>query len=743
MDFHRVPFVFFLFWFSIPLIAQTHFHHEEKQGLVSIEVENYFLQKGWEKKFYYTGDAMRPDLDFKGKEHVLTYRISFNNPGEYRVFMMGNRDRKAEDALTGISFALKNEKETIYHKVFESFDETFAPRWLGVNDRRFTLNVPDSGTYQLQISCLPGTSLYLDKIVLHVEKSFLPSGIGPMETLFDKPVQDPAEIIVPPAWSFGVLYGAYTNQEETIEAIDKLVDGDFPIDAYWIDSYFWDFDKGKGPKGYVDFIGDTIAYPDVAQMWDHMRQKSIKSGIWVWNLMHQDGNEAIFREFNKNGHFKSIYTNRNGWHNADRYTITGVVNFEQEKTVELWKERMKPFFDKGLDFLKLDNSADSYFAETAFSACQEFGLETKGRAMIMAHLSATNDERSKLFPIRWSGDAKITWSQPDYPNLDIYAMGGFKENVQMVADPFRSTYAIPFFTNDTGGYDYFRSEEQSDELFIRWFQFSSFNTIMSLFSTAKNPTRNHPYNYSETVQDIFRKYSHNRLKLFPYIYSAALNTRFSGQKMIQGDGVNTTQFMLGDFILVAPVVEKGAESKKVYFPEGNWYDFETGKQYSGGQNHVVPAPLDKIPWFVKEGGIVPMRKYARSVELGTNDKLDIHLFPSDIRTEYALLEDDGISEGYRDGKISKTLFSMEKTKRQTVVEIRAVEGSFEGMSSERKYQLILHNTSRPKKITVNGTKLSRSGNSKPQTWTYDRKKGQVRILIEGSRKVDQKLIVFI
>ena len=65
-------------------------------------------------------------------------------------------------------------------------------------------------------------------------------------------------LVLPPSWAFGVLYGGYTNQQETIERVKEIKKHDYPIDAYWIDSWFWSYaDKGIGPKKFIDFVADT------------------------------------------------------------------------------------------------------------------------------------------------------------------------------------------------------------------------------------------------------------------------------------------------------------------------------------------------------------------------------------------------------------------------------------------------------------------------------------------------------
>ena len=80
-------------------------------------------------------------------------------------------------------------------------------------------------------------------------------------------------IVLPPAWAFGIMYGTYTNQEQSVELINKIIAHDYPIDAFWIDSWFWDWkNKGQGPKKFMDFVADTVSFPDMIGLWGFMAE---------------------------------------------------------------------------------------------------------------------------------------------------------------------------------------------------------------------------------------------------------------------------------------------------------------------------------------------------------------------------------------------------------------------------------------------------------------------------------------
>lgn len=688
--------------------------HCNTGNIFSIEAENYTELGDWKPVTYYTGKGLTINSDKNSGVGGVSYSLTCDKPGDYYVHILGNRKRNTSVSDNIIQLVLRTYDDRVISSTRTGFIELNAPAWSsGIPDmQRPVLRFPSEGEYILELSPVTGKGFYMDKIVFSMDPDYLPEGVGPVETCISDCFEgDRNKIILPPQWAFGVLYGGYTDQDQTLKIIDTLIHGDFPIDAYWIDSYFWDFNEGKGPDGYLDFVGDTAAFPDMKKLWDEFEKRHIKAGIWIWNLVQQKGNEKVFEEFLERGYFSGTYMNYNGWHNDSKNTLTGSIDFENPEAVVFWKKKMKPFFDRGLDFLKLDNSSDIPFCSAAFSATQEMGLETWGRGFILAHLHTTYDYRHKLYPAKWTGDAKITWSQPDYPDLGVYAMGGLKENIAMVADPKRSTYEIPFLSHDAGGYNYFGSNDHSEELYTRWIQFSSMNSIMMFFSTNDNPTRNHPYRYSEPVQENFRKYTHLRMRLFPYIYSYAFRSHLTGMKMIQGDRTNEFQYMLGEEILVAPVFEEGARSKEIFLPSGEWIDPETRMIYKGENKIMIDAPLSKLPILYKKGAILPMRRYQRAIELGNNDSLILEIYPSESESSFTLYEDDGSSNEYLRGNYSTTVYKAQKDDKTIQFYINPVSGKYPGMKNERHYTLKFNLSETPRQIRLNRRK-------KGFTWSY-------------------------
>jgi alpha-D-xyloside xylohydrolase len=185
-----------------------------------------------------------------------------------------------------------------------------------------------------------------------------------------------------------------------------------------------------------------------------------------------------------------------------------------------------------------------------------------------------------------------------------------------------------------------------------------------------------PWSYPH-VEHIVKKYMNLRMQLLPYFYSAFARYHYEGippfralhldfpeiasafrasydqDVSVHAYGKKSVvelddQFMAGDSLLVAPLFE-GQSSRRVYLPRGFWYDFETGERYEGGQFITVQPGLEKIPLFVKDGGIIPMMPVMQHVpKQGQSVPLEIRHYGTK-QGVFKLYDDDGVSLAYESG----------------------------------------------------------------------------------------------
>lgn len=525
------------------------------------------------------------------------------------------------------------------------------------------------------------------------------------------------DLILPPAWAFGVLHGYYTDQAGVLERLRKLREGDFPVDAIWVDSAFWDLST-KGPQGYINFTGDRAAFPDVAALCRTLHTEGVRFGVWVWDRM-SDAEPVLYREMEQHGFFRDAPIVGNTWHNAGGMATSRYVNFEDPSAAAWWKDRMRPLLAQGLDFFKLDSGPRTAYVRTHFELTQE-GRLSRGRGFLLTNALGSDPVAIKRYPAAWTGDSIPNWHQENYPDLVRWSHGGLRQQIDMVANPTWAHYRHPFLTNDTGGFRSFPELGPANgELYMRWVQFSAFGAVMEVFGSMFFEAQNAPFTFPEEARENFRRYTHLRMRLFPYIYTHAHLTRQTGRKMIQGDAAHPHQYVFGRDVLLAPVHEPGVVTREVWLPEDSeWMDYWTGARYVGGQSVRVPAPLERLPLFIRAGAIIPMRDYAPSIELGSNARLTLDIYPAG-RSEFTLYEDDGLSNDYLAGGFATTRFTCVETGGRVAFEIGAVAGHFDGQPAERTWVLQIHRLGVPRRLLINGQPMS--------GWSLDERGGILRV----------------
>lgn len=265
----------------------------------------------------------------------------------------------------------------------------------------------------------------------------------------------------------------------------------------------------------------------------------------------------------------------------------------------------------------------------------------------------------------WSGDVYSTWEtlKTHIPNAVNTALSG-----------------IPYWGTDIGGF--VPTKEFTAELYLRWFQFGAFCTLfrchgrtwklrlpwgwdtgdpgpveISNYGGAAIPDASELHNTQ--VEPICRKYLELRYRMMPYLYSAVRECSLTGMPIMRAlwlhypdDPVAVArddQYLWGPDILVAPVYERGAASRRVYLPQGDWYDFWTGEPADGGREISRAVDLETMPLFVRAGAIVPLGPVKQYAYEKVEGPLSVTIYPG-ADGSFLLYEDDGKSFDYRKGE---------------------------------------------------------------------------------------------
>jgi alpha-glucosidase/alpha-D-xyloside xylohydrolase len=274
----------------------------------------------------------------------------------------------------------------------------------------------------------------------------------------------------------------------------------------------------------------------------------------------------------------------------------------------------------------------------------------------------------------WSGDVASTWET-------------LKTHVPVAVNTGLS--GIPFWGTDIGGF--VPQKEFLADLYVRWFQFAAFCPLfrahgrawhlrlpwgwnlgevgpeeITSYSGAAVPEPSELHNAQ--VEPICRKFLELRYRLMPYLYSAVRQTAQTGMPIMRALWLHYPddptavargdQYLWGRDILVAPVVEKGATSRKVYLPahhglgdggpRGTWFDFWTEDKAEGAREIDRAVDLATMPLYVRAGAIIPMGPVKQYTSEPVDGPLSVTVYPG-ADGSFELFEDDGTSFEYRRG----------------------------------------------------------------------------------------------
>lgn len=251
---------------------------------------------------------------------------------------------------------------------------------------------------------------------------------------------------------------------------------------------------------------------------------------------------------------------------------------------------------------------------------------------------------SQKYTTAWTGDNHSIWVHlqmliPQLCNLGISGMA--------------------FVGTDVGGF----SSDVTPELLVRWVQAGCFSPMFRNHS-AKGTRYQEPWKFGEEVLGIYRKFVELRYRLIPYFYDLFHECESTGIPVLRPLILNypddmevlnmNDEFMVGDSILVSPVVNPGQTNKMVYLPKGKWYDYDTKEMHEGGCYIIKDAPLDVCPMYIKAGAVIPNYPVQQYIGEQKIEKLILDVYPGEgCYTHYL---DDGESFGYRDGEYNEYKF---------------------------------------------------------------------------------------
>jgi alpha-D-xyloside xylohydrolase len=300
------------------------------------------------------------------------------------------------------------------------------------------------------------------------------------------------------------------------------------------------------------------------------------------------------------------------------------------------------------------------------------------RVFILSRSAFSGSQRNAV--TAWSGDI----------NSDFFS---FRRQVSAGLNFALS--GIPYWTTDIGGFVFGSPNDPAfRELFVRWFQYGTFNPILRVHGT-RNPDENELWSYGPDAQKILVKFDDLRYRMLPYIYSLAWMTTSEGytpmrplvmdfRTDVRAQNVGD-QFMFGPAFLVNPVTEPAATSRTVYLPDAKWYDFWNGTSQDGGRMVSGIAPLDRLPLYIRAGSILPLGPTMEWSTQKAEDPIELRIYRG-ADGDFILYEDENDTYNYEKGSYATIPMHWDDAKQTLAIGDR--KGQFPGMLASRNFQVV-------------------------------------------------------
>jgi alpha-D-xyloside xylohydrolase len=493
------------------------------------------------------------------------------------------------------------------------------------------------------------------------------------------------------AYGFWQCKNRYRSQDEILGVARKYRDLHIPVDNI-VQDWFWWNRKGE-------FVFNKN-YPDPKSMVDQLHNENIHLMISIWPFF--EPGSANYDYMQNKGWFVDKFKYAKPPFHTNAMAVYDATSPEARKYY--WDEVNKGLFSIGLDAWWMDTtepetegqeenillnhklavgSGNRYvnvypLLDTQAVYQGQRSASDKKRVFILSRSAFAGSQRNGV--TAWSGDINSDWLS-------------FRR--QVPAGLNFAVSGIPYWTTDIGGFVFGSPTDPAfRELFIRWFQYATFNPILRVHGT-RNPDENELWSYGPDAQTILVNFDRLRYRMLPYIYSLAWKTTseaYTPMRPLVMDFRNDSraqnigdEFMYGPAFLVSPVTDPDATTRQLYLPESKWYDFWTGIAAEGGRTMNAIAPLDRLPLYVRAGSILPLGPDQEWSTQKAADPIELRIYRG-ANGDFTLYEDENDTYNYEKGAYATIPLHWDDKEHALTIGDR--EGQFPGMLETRSFHVV-------------------------------------------------------
>ena len=493
------------------------------------------------------------------------------------------------------------------------------------------------------------------------------------------------------AYGFWQCKNRYKSQAEILGVARKYRDLHIPVDNI-VQDWFWWNRKGE-------FVFNKN-YPDPKAMVEQLHSENFHLMISIWPFFEPGSTNYEYMQ--GKGWFVDKFKYAKPPYHTDAMAVYDATSPEARKYY--WDEVNKGLFSIGLDAWWMDTtepetegqeenillghklaagSGDRYvnvfpLLDTQAVYQGQRSVSDKKRVFILSRSAFAGSQRNGV--TAWSGDINSDWLsfRRQVPAGLNFALSG-----------------IPYWTTDIGGFVFGNTRDPAfRELFIRWFEYGTFNPILRVHGT-RNPDENELWSYGPDAQTILVNFDRLRYRMLPYIYSLAWKTTseaytpmrplvmdFRADQRAQNTG---DQFMFGPAFLVNPVTDPAATTRQVYLPEAKWYNFWTGSTVVGGHTINAISPLERIPLYVRAGSILPLGPDEEWATEKPADPIELRIYRG-ANGDFTLYEDENDNYNYEKGTYATIPMRWDDASHTLTIGDR--KGQFPGMLESRSFHVV-------------------------------------------------------
>lgn len=560
----------------------------------------------------YQGELLRQELPPTRRGAAWLHRAPL--PPEAHVFGTGER---------ALGFNLRTKQVRLWNQDPGGYAPGHDPLYLTIPSY---LCVHNRGCYMLFYeNSYDGTLELNEQAAVRFEGGALRYYLltGSLERIFELYADLTGLPPMPPKWSLGYHQSrfSYETEAEVRQIVKGFLERDLPLSAIHLDIDYMD--------GYRVFSINTQRFPELARLAHDVLESGVRlvpildpgikkdSGFPVYNsgkasgaFVRSPGGELLHAPVWPGwvGYPDFSDPSARAWW-GEQYAdllAAGAAGFWHDMNEPVafaaWGDRTLPkptphsVEGRGGEHAEMHNLYGLLMNRAGFEALRRFVPDR--RPWLLSRSGWAGLQR---YAWTWTGDTESSWE-------------ALRQTIGTVLG--LSLSGIPFSGPDIGGF--FGSP--SAELYLRWFQLAA---LLPFFRThsGKHTPRREPWSFGSPTLNLVREALALRYRLLPYLYTLAWEASRTGQPLVKplfwldiADRElwdSDDAFLLGDDLLVAPILQEGATSRNVQLPAGRWYEFPTGSYFDGPSRISLPAPLDRIPILVRAGSVLPTEDHGR------------------------------------------------------------------------------------------------------------------------------------